>query len=598
MNRKVRILGVAPYQSMRDTMLRVANEREDIEVTAVVGNVEAGADIVRQYEGEDFDAILSRGGTLLEIQKVTDKPVFEIPISYFDLLNVIKLVENYTGKVAIITYPNITKSAKVLCDILHYDYKVFTIHSWKDARDTVQIVKQNGYSLIIGDTMSTYYAQLLDIRGILLTSGKESISQAYDDAVRVCTYYARIKREHDLLEALMRTWNARLIVLDGEGNPAYQTAPNERKSFFTLCRHMLPTLQQRKEFTVHKKMQNGLYMVTGKSCRIYSAVYYLFVIEQNRLDFQSIPGFTSVEVRNYDDCLNQDASSTLFCGSGRPEMKKRCSALARSDASLLILADSGTGKERCAQQLYMDSDRTRSPFYVVNCSLMSQKDLEFLLYEKRSPLYVQNGTVYFKDVQLLGNDLFDKLVEGLQHVTRMRKSRLFFSYESNSCRRDVSQDNYRYRILKELLSCMEIRLPQLCDCADDIPNISILYIHQQNRLSGSQIVGLEPEALDVLQNYRWPHNMKQLERILHEAILLTDSPWISAKTIRQLLKEDKSVLFRPSAGAQIDLKQPLSGILFDAVMQVLAEENMNQSSTARRLGIGRSTLWRILKKGK
>ena len=597
MNRKIRILGVAPYESMKDTMLRVANERDDIEVTAVVGDLEAGANVVRQYESEDFDAILSRGGTLLEIKKVTAKPVFEIPITYFDLLNVMKLVENYTGKIAIITYPNIAKSVKVLCDILHDDYQIFIIHSWKDAKETVQNAQEQGYTLIIGDTVAVHYTKLFGIQGILLTSGQESVNLAYNDVVRVCTYYARIKSEHDLLEALFRNWNKRIIVWNEKEECVYQTNPDESKAFFTSCRRMIPELKKEERLTVHKKVQNSLFMITAANCRIYSSTYYLFLIEQSQLDFQTIPGLDSVEVYNYDSYLDEDKSDMPFCGSEDPQMKKQCARLAQSDASILIIANSGTGKERCAQHLYRNSNRAHFPLYVVNCSLLSRKDLEYLLFEERSPLYSLKGTIFFKDAQLLDDILFDKLTEGLQHVNRMRKSRLIFSYESNSSRSTIERDNCRYEILRDQIGCTEICLPPLRECANDIPNLSVLYISQQNRISGSQCVGLEPEAIDILENYSWPHNIKQLEQILREA-MLTDSPWITAKTIRQLLGKSKELTAVCSSSEQINLKQPLSGIVFDVAMRVLTEENMNQSRAAKRLGIGRTTLWRLLKSGK
>ena len=106
MHHKTRILAIAPYETLKSALIREANERDDIDLTVEIGSLEEGSEIARQYESEDFDAILSRGGTTLEIEKVTDRPVFSIPISYFDLLNIVKLVENYQGKVAIVSYPD------------------------------------------------------------------------------------------------------------------------------------------------------------------------------------------------------------------------------------------------------------------------------------------------------------------------------------------------------------------------------------------------------------------------------------------------------------------------------------------------------------
>ena len=79
-------------------------------------------------------------------------------------------------------------------------------------------------------------------------------------------------------------------------------------------------------------------------------------------------------------------------------------------------------------------------------------------------------------------------------------------------------------------------------------------------------------------------------------MLTTDSLWITAKNIRRILASERRTA-PPADGTKIDLKQPLSGIIYDAVTQVLAEENMNQARAARRLGISRTTLWRMMRRG-
>lgn len=66
MQHKTRILAICPYETLKSALIREANERDDIELTVEIGSLEEGGKIVQQYESEDFDAILSRGGTTLE----------------------------------------------------------------------------------------------------------------------------------------------------------------------------------------------------------------------------------------------------------------------------------------------------------------------------------------------------------------------------------------------------------------------------------------------------------------------------------------------------------------------------------------------------
>ena len=225
LNRKIRILGIAPYESLKNTMIRVAGERDDIDLTVEVGNIEAGAAVAKRYEGEDFDAILSRGGTKIEIEKVTSKPVFDIPISYYDLLNVIRLVENYKGKVALISYENIARSARVICDILHTQYDIFIIDSWRSSAETVRKLKEEGYSLIIGDVVSVTHAEDQGLQSMLLISGADSVRQAFDTVVQVCSHYSRLRQENAFFQAFVHSREDRLLAMDKDGNVVFSTFP-------------------------------------------------------------------------------------------------------------------------------------------------------------------------------------------------------------------------------------------------------------------------------------------------------------------------------------------------------------------------------------
>ena len=132
---------------------------------------------------------------------------------------------------------------------------------------------------------------------------------------------------------------------------------------------------------------------------------------------------------------------------------------------------------------------------------------------------------------------------------------------------------------------------------EKILNYALLYIQHQNHLQDSHIVGMEPEAITLLCQFSWPRNLSQLKRVLQQAILSTDAPWITAKTIRQILKNEERIFLPPPQEA-MNLNRPLHDIIHSIVLQVLQEEDMNQSQTANRLGISRTTLWRILKEDK
>lgn len=80
-NRKIKILGIAPYQSLKTYMEKVAQSYSDIELVTYVGDLEAGVKLSQQYMNDGFDIIISRGGTASLIKNFSTIPVIEIPLS-------------------------------------------------------------------------------------------------------------------------------------------------------------------------------------------------------------------------------------------------------------------------------------------------------------------------------------------------------------------------------------------------------------------------------------------------------------------------------------------------------------------------------------
>lgn len=116
MEEKIRVLGIAPYEGMCTAMKNVAEDHPQLHLDAFVGDLDAGVELVRRYEPEGYDVIVSRGGTAEMIARITELPVVSIPISVYDILRAIKMAENYSKLYAIVGFPTITEPAHTLCD--------------------------------------------------------------------------------------------------------------------------------------------------------------------------------------------------------------------------------------------------------------------------------------------------------------------------------------------------------------------------------------------------------------------------------------------------------------------------------------------------
>ena len=141
---KARVLGIAPYEGMKLAMERAAEAYPGLLLDVHTGDLEEGADIVRNTPPGTYDCIVSRGGTAQLIRQATDIPVVEIQLSVYDVLRAIKLAGSYSDLYAIVGFPSITEPAHTLCDLLRYNVDILTVHSAEEAAETLERLQQGG----------------------------------------------------------------------------------------------------------------------------------------------------------------------------------------------------------------------------------------------------------------------------------------------------------------------------------------------------------------------------------------------------------------------------------------------------------------------
>ena len=161
-------------------------------------------------------------------------------------------------------------------------------------------------------------------------------------------------------------------------------------------------------------------------------------------------------------------------------------------------------------------------------------------------------------------------------------------------------DAIEHIVVKDFTTCLVLRIPPLRERVQDIPNITTLYISQANVEFGKQVVGLESEAMELMQQFGWPQNLAQFKRVIRQLIISTNDYYIKTDVVRQALSQESpssQYTFQLQPGYEIlNLNQNLDSINYDVSRIVLEQEHMNKTKTAERLGISRSTLWRILQK--
>lgn len=591
MMRRTRILGIAPYEGMKNLMLSLAASMDDVEMTALVGDLEQAAVLVEKYSEEDFDVLISRGGTTEILRKKSHLPVVDIELSIYDLLRAIQLAQGSHNRFIIVGFPAITKNAYFLRDVLRYPIDLFTIHNEEEARKVLQQLTQEKGQIVLCDMITNSIAHEYGLATMLINSGSESVDAAIRSAVNLSRLYQPLRDHSQLLSAYLQSQDDEVVILDLQGNSVFSTSQSPAMlALEKKIRSYIPELTDEKSRQLAIAVDSIQYDVKGSMIRIHDQPYAAFRIHQHAarssMEKYGIRSLNKEEVR--------DSFFHSFYGMTNPGAVQQYTRYFQCTQPLMIVGETGTGKIQMAHMIYSNGPYQNAPLFVVDCALLQQKGWNFLLNHKDSPLCEMGVTVHFQNMKDLSVQMFDQLFRLLEAIHYRRRNHLIFTANLAEGPEAVT----RIQKLMNWFGCAMIQLPVLRDHQDSIPQLASLYINMLNINNACEVVGIEPEGMEQLQNYSWPDNYDQFKRVLHELVLSAHGPYITGEVVRTQLAKER-LLYPPAnifTMANIFEGKTLEEIDMIALQYVLAHEKNNRSTTAAKLGISRSTLWRMMQK--
>ena len=261
----------------------------------------------------------------------------------------------------------------------------------------------------------------------------------------------------------------------------------------------------------------------------------------------------------------------------------------QTGAPVMLLGEDGTGKEEMAAFLYCQSRFQNKPMAIIDCSRITDRGWQFLTEHSNSPFSDTDTTIYIREIEFLSDRQFKELFSIIRDLNLHIRNHMIFSCTT----REGEEINKNSQLLMNHFNCLSLTLPPLRANKEEIPDLANVYISNLNMQLAREIIGLEPEGASLLKEYGWPGNYNQFRRIMTELFAITDSSYIKSASVSKLLMREQppSLAKEPVA---FDLNRTLEEINLDIARRVLAEEKGNQSRAAKRLGIGRTTLWRML----
>jgi len=627
---KAQIAIIAPYTDLQE-IAHAAVDELGIDVQIEKGDLADGLKAAQLAVARGAEVIISRGGTALLIAKMLDVPVVEIQVSPYDILRCLHQLRHYQGTIGIIGFRNVVYNCESLGNILGMKLKEIIVESQEDAQEKISAVAASGIRMLLGDASSVKQASKLGLEGVLIVSGKEAVAKAIEEAQKIVEVRIRERGRSELLRVVVDNSHDGIIAIDQKEritlfNPAAEQIFNVKaaEAIGAAVKDIIPNTELPRVLKEGGSEYGVLQQVKDKVI-----VTQRFAVKVNENAVAAIANFKDVtDLQRQEQNVRQKIHAKGLVAKTKLDdligqspailnLKERTIKFAAVDASVLISGESGTGKEMLAQSIHNLSHRSHGPFVAVNCAALPESLLESELFGYEEGAFTgakKGGKQGLFELAHGGSILLDeigemplKLQAELLRVVQEREIRRVGGDRIIPVDvRIIAATNHRFQTImkkgmvrKDLyyrLAVLKITVPSLKERKTDVPLLVNFFLSKHSHMN-RKVSGIEPQALQQLEQHAWPGNVRELEHVVQQLLILADSETIGSEIVQDALLELHSEHQTDEltiAKDDTEEDKNLSDIEARAIASVLAEEKFNKTKAAKRLGIDRSTLRRKL----
>lgn len=620
------IVLIAPFEGLKSTAEEIVKEK-NLPVDVALGDLSEGVRVAKEIESKGVGVIISRGGTYQMIKEAVSVPVVEIQVSAFDILRALKGFLGTGDTIGAVGYENVVYGVETLAEIMDLNIYKVIFKDEDEAPRQVYEAARKGIKVFVGDTIGIRTVKEMGLKGNLITSGKEAILQAIDEAFRVLQVRTQEKARTEQFKAIIDFVHDGIIAVDSSGNVSIFNRMAEsifKKSGTQIVgknvnevieTSKLPEVLKTGKPQLGKLQQIGDIMIATNRVpiivdgRVYGAV----------ATFQDVTQIQKIEQKirrelyhkglvaryHFEDIVHKSRIMEDVIGQARK--------YAHLDSTVLILGETGTGKELFAQSIHNESPRSKGPFVAINCAALPENLLESELFGYTEGAFTgarkggkmgvfelaHKGTIFLDEIGDMPLDLQSRLLRVIQEkeVMRIGDDRIIpvdvriIASTNKNLEESIERGEFR-KDLYYRLNILSLKIPPLRERREDIPLLAEHFARVHSSEMGKEIKGITEDALRVLLEWDYPGNVRQLEGIIERAVALSDGRYIDVSDIRQVdgYRQDTKEYEIYDSG------MTLKDIELKAIKEALEITDNNKTRASKLLGIDRTTLWRRLRK--
>ena len=320
------------------------------------------------------------------------------------------------------------------------------------------------------------------------------------------------------------------------------------------------------------------------------------------------------EVAELKQQVKQHQTAPLIIGKS-PKidgLKKLISQIASTDCNVLILGETGTGKELVAREIHRLSNRAEKRFLAVNCAAFNEELLTNELFGHEKEAFTgargikkglfetaSNGTVFLDEVGDMPLSMQVKLLRVIQERKLIRVGGTdevivdirVVAATNKDLKVEVEKDNFRQDLYYRL-NVISLNVPNLCERKDDIPLLCNHFLQKFSLAQRKEVKRISDNVISILMKYPFPGNIRELENIIERAVALAEGSDIEFCHLPEDIQQMTFQIQGQREGRFMTLEENEK----DYIVWILEQTGNNKTKAAEILGIDRVSLWRKLRR--
>ncbi len=624
------ILLMAPYPELYKQAREVI-ARNKVDVVVEQGDLGNGLTRALEVtEANNIDIVISRGGTASLLRKHLNRIVIEIPVTGYDLLRAIYPHFVAGKRIAVVGYMNIIYGVQSIAAILNADLGIFTVTQSSVMEEVIADVLKWGAEVIVGDAVSTALGKGKGVTVELIKSGEEAIENAIQNAIQV----------HDqIIEKIATLKRMNSIFEHSQNGIIYIDSAGEIKQ---LNEGALVCLKISADQLLHKKvgescLPDAIKRILGRKggandgavVKLGAETVYVKTIgidvgkrnEETIVFIHDTGKIQKLEAQIRKELSEKGLQAhysfeTMITGDPINKVTiNKAKQYSLTDSTVLLLGETGTGKEFFAQSIHNHSARKNGPFVAVNCAALPDTLLESELFGYiegaftgankggRKGLFelAHLGTIFLDEINEMNTNLQARFLRVLQEkeIMRIGDNKVIsidvrvIAATNKDLYREVQNGRFRsdlyYRIKVLDIEILPLRKRPL-----DIYPLFQNFIHYYAEKHGYSMPAHTEQFVESLARYSWPGNIRELKNFSEKFVILSSGGSLPKGLIEELLANEREERIDAPGELQASANMPLEEKELEYIRAVMLDANYNISHASRILGISRGTLRRKL----